>query len=292
MSLASPIEKGIFNARDGTSLYYETFGKGEPLVFCYGLLCRREHWRHQIQHFSKSYRVIAFDYRGHQNSSFPQNDQHMTLEWCANDIEDLVAHLGIEKAVFLGHSMGVPVLTQYAKKNPDVIKAMVFICGAVTNPFKDMFYTHQVDKVFYAASALHEISPYLMNLLWKKLSEKNRMNYLLTTRLGFNASKSEEQDVLNYMEGVNRTPFKIFNSLMKDYTQFDGKKILKKISTKTLVVAGGNDMVTPVNLQKEIAELMSHSELLIVPEGSHNAHTDFPDKVNEAVEKFLKGLGK
>lgn len=286
----SPQEKGIFNSRDGTSLYYETYGKGEPLVLCYGLLCRREHWRHQIQHFSKTHRVIVFDYRGHQFSGFPANDQNMTLEWCANDIADLLKHLEIKKAVFLGHSMGVPVLTQFAGKNPEVLKGLVFICGAVTNPFKDMFYTNRIDKVFLAASRLHDLSPYLMDLIWKKMSEKNRMNYLLTSRLGFNANRSEEQDVLNYMEGVNQTPFRIFNSLMKDYTQFDGKKILPLIRARTLVIAGGNDMVTPVSLQKEISKLLPESELLVIDEGSHNAHTDFPVRVNEAVERFLAEL--
>src|SRR5262245_22063647 len=108
---SAPGARGLFPARDGTSLYYEVSGEGRPLVFCYGLLCRRDHWRHQLQHFRKRYRIVTFDYRGHNASGTPANDRHMTLEWCARDVEDLMNYLGLEEAVCLGHSLGVPVLT-------------------------------------------------------------------------------------------------------------------------------------------------------------------------------------
>lgn len=287
----TPQEKGLFNTRDHTTLYYEVFGKGKPLILCYGLLCRREHWRHQIKYFAKNYRVITFDYRGHQSSGYPPNDQHMTLGWCARDIEDLMSHLKIEKAVLLGHSMGVPVLVNFAEMAKERIEAMAFICGTVTNPFKEMFYTNRLNQVFHLTSKIHDVAPYVMDLIWKKMSEKNRFNYLLTSRLGFNATKSEEQDVFNYLEGVNRTPFAIFNSLMKDYTQFDGKRILPGIHSPVLVIAGGEDMITPAAQQEEIAELLPKGELLVIPEGSHNAHTDFPVRVNEAITDFLRKIG-
>ncbi len=290
-SYDTPHEKGLFNTRDHTTLYYEIFGEGKPLILCYGLLCRREHWRHQIKYFSKNYQVITFDYRGHQSSGYPPNDQHMTLSWCARDIEDLMVHLKLENAVLLGHSMGVPVLVNFADFAKDKIRAMVFICGTVSNPFKDMFYTNRLDRVFHFTSRLHDYAPYVMDLVWKKMSEKSRFNYILTSRLGFNATKSEEQDVLNYLEGVNRTPFAIFNSLMKDYTHFDGRKTLPQIHAPVLVIAGGEDMITPASAQEEIAELLPKGELLVISEGSHNAHTDFPVRVNEAITDFLKKIG-
>ncbi|NDD05341.1 MAG: alpha/beta hydrolase, partial [Proteobacteria bacterium] len=99
--------QGLFKASDGTSLFFEVQGEGKPLVFCYGLTCRRDHWRHQIAYFAKNYQIITFDYRGHHNSSRPLNDQHLTLDWCANDLVDLFNHLRIQEAVVLGHSLGV-----------------------------------------------------------------------------------------------------------------------------------------------------------------------------------------
>ncbi|NDC25228.1 MAG: alpha/beta hydrolase [Proteobacteria bacterium] len=112
----------------------------------------------------------------------------------------------------------------------------------------------------------------------------------MTSRLGFNASKAEEQDVLNYMDGVNRTPFPIFYSLISDYAQFDGRPLLKRIECPTLVLAGEEDHITPYALQEEIAELLPMGQLIKISGGSHNAHMDFPEKVNRSIESFLAEL--
>lgn len=283
-----PFRKGLFNARDGTTIYYEVRGRGRPLIFCYGLVCRREHWRHQIDYFSSRYQVVTFDYRGHQFSSKPANDQHMTLDWCARDVEDLMTHLGLEEAVCFGHSMGVPVLSHLAHLVKSKIKAQVYICGIVTNPFENMFYSNRMNVVYQAAQTLYDHAPEVMNRLWGKVTEKNRLNFFLTSRLGFNANKAQEADVLLYMEGVNQTPFSIFQALIKDYTRFDGRKLLRGIECPTLVVAGEEDYITPLSLQEEMAEILPKGELVTIAEGSHNAHMDFPDRVNWSIDEFLK----
>ena len=281
-------QRGLFNARDGTSIYYEVQGEGRPLIFCYGLVCRKEHWHHQIDYFSRKYQVITFDYRGHQSSSKPSNDTHLTLDWCARDIQDLMAHLKLTEAVCLGHSMGVPVLTHLARFEPERIKAAVFVCGAVTNPFENMFYSNRLNRVYKAAAKLYDFAPGFMNLVWQKFTEHNRLNYFLTSRLGFNASKAEEKDVLLYMEGVHQTPFSTFQSLMNDYTNFDGTKQLPHIQCPVLVIAGEDDYITPVLLQQEIAKLIPKGELVEIPDGSHNAHMDFPERVNGTINEFLQ----
>lgn len=285
-----PFQKGLFNARDGTTIYYEVRGEGRPLIFCYGLVCRREHWHHQIDYFSKKYQVITFDYRGHQFSSKPANDQHMTLEWCARDVEDLMKHLSIESAVCLGHSMGVPVLTHLNQLAKSKVKAAVMICGIVTNPFENMFYSNRMNLVYQAAQTLYDHAPSVMNRIWDKFTEKNRWNFFMTSRLGFNASKAEEHDVLLYMEGVNQTPFSIFQALIKDYTHFDGRKLLRHMECPTLVIAGEDDYITPLTLQEEMAELLPQGELVTIPDGSHNAHMDFPERVNWSIDEFLRRI--
>lgn len=282
--------QGLFQSRDGTTLYYEVQGEGPVLVFCYGLLCRREHWHHQIQHFLPNYRVVTFDYRGHHSSGRPANDRHLTIEWCANDLADVLNHLDIQDAVVLGHSMGVPIVSRFLAESPSRVRAAVFICGTVTNPFEAMFHSNRMNTVFKVSSAIYDHAPGLMSGIWKRFTAHNRLNFFMTARLGFNASVSEEKDVMNYMEGVNRTPFSIFYSLMKDYVEFDGRPYLKKILIPTLVVAGENDHITPIAIQEEIAALLPKGTLVRIPEGSHNAHTDFPIAVNIAIENFLKGL--
>lgn len=282
--------QGLFKASDGTCLYYEVKGQGRPLVFCYGLTCRKEHWHHQIEHFSKKYQVITFDYRGHHSSATPANDQHLTLDWCAKDLVALFDHLELKEAVVLGHSFGVPVLSKFIPLLPKRVTGAVFICGSVTNPFETMFHSNRMTRVHQLTSFIQDQVPELMARIWQKLTEKNRLSFLMTSRLGFNASRAEEKDVLNYMEGVHRTPFHIFYSLITDYARYDGRPFLSQIQCPTLVLAGDADHITPYSLQEEMAELIPNSQLIKIAGGSHNAHMDFPEKVNRSIDAFLYEL--
>lgn len=286
----SRAEKGLFRSRDGTSIYYEVQGKGKPLVFCYGLTCRREHWRHQIRHFARTHRIVTFDYRGHHASGLPPNDRHLTIEWCARDVEDLLAHLKIEEAVFLGHSMGVPVITQAAGILNEKLRAMIFVCGAVHNPFQYMFYTDRLNYVYRAASTLFDNFPDASAAVWRTFTRKNPLSYFITSQFGFNPDTSEEGDIVSYLEGVHRTPLTVFHQLLRDYTTFDGRGLLPAIKAPTLVIAGEDDCITPLSVQRELVGLLPKGELETIPEGSHNAHTDFPDEVNGRIGAFLERL--
>ena len=56
----------------GQQLYYEVHGEGRPLFFIHSYLTSIDLWRAQIDHFAKSYRVIAMDLRGHGQSAISQ----------------------------------------------------------------------------------------------------------------------------------------------------------------------------------------------------------------------------
>lgn len=289
--LEAPIrEQGLFTARDGTSIYYEVAGEGRPLLFSYGLVCRREHWHHQIRHFCSRYRVITFDYRGHHRSAFPTNDQNLTLQWLANDIADLAAHLKLTEIVCLGHSLGVPVLTHAGNMLRESIKGMIFICGSVMNPFERMFFSSRMNVVYELGSVLYDYAPDAMTRLWRKMTDRSRLGFILTSTFGFNPTLAEEQDVLRYLDGVNRAPLATFHSLLKDYSHFDGRDLLKTLNCPTLVIAGEDDCITPMDIQKEMATLIPKGQFLGIPEASHNAHMDLPAVVNGAIDKFLNEL--
>lgn len=286
-----PVTQGTFNAPDGTSLFFESRGEGKPLIFCYGLTCRRDHWRHQARHFVKHYRVITFDYRGHHASQLPKNDRHLSLEWCAKDIQALYDHLELEDAVCLGHSMGVTVLTRAALLLESRLRGMVFICGSVHNPFEQMFHTNRLKAVYEVSSFLFDTFPETSSKLWGTFTKPNGLGYLLTSQFGFNATRSKREDIQGYLEGVHKTPLPVFHYLLRDYVRYDGRPDLEKIAVPTLVVAGEDDWITPMASQEEIASLLPSGELAKIPGGSHNAHTDFPGEVNARIDEFLGKIG-
>ena len=109
----SAVQHGYITTKDQTRIFYSSEGTGLPLVFCYGLVCSSLHWTYQIDYFQKHYQSIWFDYRGHQNSDRPKNLNSLNVETIAADLKQLLDELEIDKAVFVGHSMGVNVILDF-----------------------------------------------------------------------------------------------------------------------------------------------------------------------------------
>jgi pimeloyl-ACP methyl ester carboxylesterase len=89
--------------------YYDAGPQGDapPLVLCHGWPELAFSWRHQIKALSEAgIRVIAPDQRGYGDTSRPPAVEDYDLDHLTGDLVALLDHLGIERAVFVGHDWG------------------------------------------------------------------------------------------------------------------------------------------------------------------------------------------
>src|SRR5689334_3223329 len=91
---------------DGTELYVSEAGEGLPLVLCDGLGCDGFIWKYFRPAFEGRYRVVRWHYRGHGLSKLPQDPKALDVESLRKDLLAVLDALALEKAVFVGHSMG------------------------------------------------------------------------------------------------------------------------------------------------------------------------------------------
>jgi pimeloyl-ACP methyl ester carboxylesterase len=116
--------------RDGVNLVYEESGSGDPaLLFVHGWCCNRSFFRPQVAHFATSHRVVAFDQRGHGESSVPDNGY--TIAGLADDAAWLCTELSIENPVVVGHSMGAAVAFEMASRPNAGLRAVAAIDPAI-----------------------------------------------------------------------------------------------------------------------------------------------------------------
>lgn len=121
------MEHGIVKS-GSADIYYELHGdKGEYLVLLHGNAESMKRMKHQIDYFSKSYRVLAIDSRGHGESGFGQGS--LNLPTMALDVENVLTFLKIEKSNVLGFSDGANLAMLLAIKRPDLISKLILIGG-------------------------------------------------------------------------------------------------------------------------------------------------------------------
>ena len=280
-------ETGTFSALDGTPIYYEIRGKGEPLVFIYGIACLMNHWHNQVEHFSKTHQVILFDIRGHHKSTPVNNTNNFSFEHLAFDIRGLLSHLDIPKAHFVGHSFGVPYLIKTYEQFPEIFLSLTFINGFARNPLKKLFGLDFVEPLFNFLRVQHRKSPDLWNTLWRGMIDNPIAFQLAALAGGFNIKLTQFKDIEMYGRGVSRLDLVYFFELFERLLQFDGVHVLTAIESPTLIIAGDRDMLTPTSYQREMHDMIRDSEFLLIPYGSHCSQLDFPEYVNLRLDAFL-----
>jgi len=112
------------------SLYYESVGQGQPLVFIHGLGSSTRDWERQVSTFAKQYQVITFDLRGHGQSDKPAGPY--TIPMFAADTANLLRALGVTSAHVVGLSLGGAVAFQLALDEPTLLKTLTIVNSAPT----------------------------------------------------------------------------------------------------------------------------------------------------------------
>jgi pimeloyl-ACP methyl ester carboxylesterase len=277
---------GYHVAPDGTQLWWGAIGKGPlTLVLNDGFACDGFIWPYLIDHFHEDFQLIRWHYRGHGQSQAPLDDDAHGIENIVDDLHGLLDALEVDRAVLLGHSMGVQVILQYAGLHPDRVEALVPICGTYKRPL-DTF--HDNDRLMTLLPFLDRIvnaAPDQVQTIWETLTP-SRFSKLLS-RVEINARLVRTNDFLPYLEHVAQMDVQVFVRMLRRLAEHSAEDVLHAIGSPTLVIAGEHDTFTPLYRSEEMSELIPASELLVVPSGTHVAPLELPELVNSAIEKFL-----
>lgn len=104
--------------RDGLRLYYEETGRGTPLVFVHEFTANLNSWEPQLRFFSRRYRCIAFNSRGYPPSDVPRARSRYSQAIVADDIGDILRHLGLRQAHVAGSAMGGNTVIHFGLRQP------------------------------------------------------------------------------------------------------------------------------------------------------------------------------
>lgn len=224
---------GRVETLNGTQIYFETRGNGEPLLLLHGFNGSSQDWNMLTPEWSADFRLIVPDLRGHGRSSIlSKSFRHKDA---AMDIFALLDHMKIDTCKGLGISGG-NVLLHIATQQPERIKAMVLVSATPYFPAQ-------------ARSIMREYPNSVSNAQWKILRRSHpggdpQIQALLASASAFAGSYDD----------MNFTP-----------------PLLSTIQAQTLIVQGDHDPLYPVELSVEMAKAIPQSSLWIVPNAGHGA---------------------
>lgn len=285
-------DANFFKTPDQEQIFYlKNFQKADPkqpvLVFNYGLVCSNLHWKYQAEYFDNNgYQVVLHDYRGHFQSTGSEIEK-ITFSQMAIDINDLCQFLGVNKAIMLGHSMGVNVCLQLAKDFPELVEGMVLISGTFM-PVKDvMFDTNLMEFITPLALAAMDKYPDIVRKLWMT-SGLNPVVKAVIHGTGFNKKKVSKEYIEIYLNRIGQLGPEVFFQLFQEMTKQNIIVSLDRIKVPTLVIGGHHDNVIPNHLQRTLASIIPGSESYFLKDGSHVPQADFPELINERIELFVR----
>jgi non-heme chloroperoxidase len=285
----------FYKTDDGEQILYTTnFEVGDELehenviIFNYGLVCSNYHWKEQIPYFSEQgYKVLTHDYRGHYQSTGIQNIDSVTFENITNDVYGICKKLNIKSAILIGHSMGVNISLEIARKFPNLIKQLVLISGTVIPVDNIMFNTNVMDHIRPTLVKLCKQFPEGFKTFWK-FGGWNPVVRKVIHIGGFNIEQVTDEFIEIYMNKLGQLGPELFFQLLDEMQKHHILAHLPSIKTPTLIMGGDNDKVIPNYLQKLLRKNLPNSEIYIYRNGSHVPQVDFPEFTNERIQQFIE----
>ena len=262
----------LFN-KDGTA--YQVFGNlPATLIFIHGVGMCGEIWQPQVEYFSKSYRVITYDFLGHGQSPLPKNEP--TLDDYVEQLNNLVDTIGVSNFSLVGHSMGAIISIAFARKFPLKVNALVPL-NIVFNRSKKA----QKDILMRANQLLE--SNKILNI--EKTLERWFKN---------NVSSSELNKIDKVRSWLKNTSPKGYGEAYRLFALSDKVFInnLYQLKLPVLYLTGSEDPNSTTLMSEQISKETPNSSSKSVNGEAHMMSYIAANKVNPIIGQFFTDIAK
>lgn len=291
----------VVDAADGTQLFVEAWhdegATKTPLVLLDGLGCDGFAWKYLVPAFRAERPLLHPHYRGHGRSEVPRDLSSLTVRALVDDLERVLDAARLERAVFLGHSMGIQILLEAHRRLASRTAGLVLLCGTYERPIDTWhgatakeapapLLNRVMRRIFPQLSSVFLDNPEVAQPMWTALIA-SRVALEVAVRGELNPGLVKRDDFMPYMKHLGTMDMRVFAALARDLAAHSAADVLPSITVPTLVVGGGKDTFAPAWLSEEMHRRIPASELCLIDAGSHATPIEQPLLLQLRLEKFL-----
>jgi pimeloyl-ACP methyl ester carboxylesterase len=246
---------------NGFEIAFDVFGDGPAVLFTHGYQASRRMWEPQRPALEPSYRMITWDLRGHGESGIDDDPSRYSHELLVGDMLALLQHLGAERAVLVGHSLGGFASLRFYLDHPEMVRALV---------------------LFGSGPGYRDPEA---RAKWNEMAERfaggmEKRGLELLQRAGAEVSSA-----------VHRSARALAHAARGMLAQRDSRVMdaIAGIAVPTLVIVGSEDRQF-LGSSQYMARKIPGARLEVVEGGGHAANMEEPDAFNAALLRFLDAL--
>jgi pimeloyl-ACP methyl ester carboxylesterase len=254
-------------AVDGGSLYYETLGKGAPVILIHGGFGDRRMWDAQMEPLSQAFRVIRYDHRGFGKSSAPDKPYSPVA-----DLVTLMEHLELKRANLVGNSMGGTLALDFALLQPNLTGAVVVVAstaGGYPVPEEDIKKVNEVLGVAKDKGTSAAVPLWLQHPMVGVASRHPTAGTLLRTMVEDN----QKMFLAEHWPQEPMTP--------PAYERLAG------LNANVLFVVGDHDVASVRNGAEASAARIKKSKVVTIKDADHLPQMEQPEAVNKLLVEYI-----
>jgi pimeloyl-ACP methyl ester carboxylesterase len=236
--------------------------QGELLLFVHAAGSNGNTWHRQLAAFADQHSPLAFDFPGHGRSGGTEGLQSIAAY--RDFLATLIDHLRLRPSVLVGHSMGGAVAVEVATAHAERVRALVLV----------------------ATPARFELPQEMLDT-WKNVMLGRTPQPFTTAAFSSKTDFAVMRDA--WMEQVKTDPRVRYFDLVA-CNQFESTERLGTLTVPTLIIAGRDDGITPLQRAEELHRKILGSQLVVIDDAGHTIPSEKPAEFNRAIADFLQTL--
>lgn len=248
------------------NLAYEEHGDGTPVILVHGFPLNRSIWYPIIPQLSQKAHLILPDLRGHGQSPVTEGVYSMRL--LAEDLRALMDNMKIDKAVMAGHSMGGYVCLAFAKAYPNRLAGLGLVATQAAADLPERRASRQ--------QMIEEVRRKGIKAVAETMAPALTCQASLVEVLRKMIMPMNPKGVVSSLKGMAERP--------------NAQEWLSTITVPTVVIAGTEDKIIPLERPKIMVQLLGRAWLAEVNGAGHVPMMEQPEAVSQALLQLLNSI--